>query len=445
MSSDLITIARSGAAAARAALDVTAQNIANANSENYARRSLTLAEVSSTGSVAYYSSNAHAGVRVEQVRRTDSIWLQNEARRTASDLARADAELSGLRGAESAVEQTGIYPALVEFEAALGALRADPLNEALRAAVLEQGRAVADTMRLSDGALQASGAQLRFEAQAGVEAVNNAAQELARVNTALVRTQPGTTGYVNLLDRRDAQLSRLAEQVGVSVSYEPNGAANVRIGDASGPLLVDGAMTGSFAMTANADGTVAFTLDGASAAPASGALAGKALALTAARDLGTELDALALQLVTTVNTAQANGVDPSGAAGGPFFSGTDANTIAIAMSSGSGIATAPAGAPSGSRETGNLDALRSALANDGPTSSADRMLFTVAGKVGTREVTRDALGSLAESASIALMAESGVDLDREAANLVRYQQAFQASGRVIQTAADIFDTILGIR
>lgn len=445
MASDLITIARSGTAAARAALDVTAQNIANANSENYSRRSLTLAEVSTTGSVAYYSSSSHAGVRLEQVRRTDSVWLQNEARRTASDLARADAELTGLRGAESAVEQTGVYPALVEFEATLGALRADPLNEALRAAVLEQGRAVADTIRMSDTALDASGAQLRFEAQAGVDAVNIAAQELARVNTALVRTQPGTTGYVNLLDRRDAQLSKLAEQVGISVSYAANGAANVRIGDASGPLLVDGAVTGSFAMSANADGTVAFTMGGSNAAPASGALAGKALALTATRDLGTELDALALQLVTTVNTAQANGVDPTGAQGHPFFSGTDAGTIAIALTSGTGIATAPAGAPAGSRETGNLDALRSALANGGPTSSADRMLFTVAGKVSTREVTRDALGSLAESASIALMAESGVDLDREAANLVRYQQAFQASGRVIQTAADIFDTILGIR
>jgi flagellar hook-associated protein 1 FlgK len=445
MGSDLITIGRSGAAAARAALDVTAQNIANANSENYSRRSLTLAEVSTTGSVAYYSSNAHAGVRVEQVRRSDSVWLQNEARRTSSDLARADAELAGLRGAENAVEQAGIYPALVEFEASLGALRADPLNEALRAAVLEQGRAVADTLRLSDGALAASGAQLRFEAQAGVGAVNAAAQELARINTALVRTQPGTTGHANLLDRRDAQLAALSGQVGISVSYQPNGVASVRIGDASGPPLVDEASVATYAMSENADGTVTFTLGGTSAAPASGALAGKVLALTAARDLGAELDALAVQLVSKVNAAQAAGVDPSSAPGQPFFSGTDAASIAVVLASGSGIATAPAGAPAGSRETGNLDALRSALANGGPTSAADRMLFTLAGKVGTREVTRDALASLAESASIALLAESGVDLDAEAANLVRYQQAFQASGRVIQTAADIFDTILGIR
>jgi flagellar hook-associated protein 1 FlgK len=37
---------------------------------------------------------------------------------------------------------------------------------------------------------------------------------------------------------------------------------------------------------------------------------------------------------------------------------------------------------------------------------------------------------------------SGVNLDEEAANLIRYQQAYQASGKVLQVAATLFDTIL---
>jgi flagellar hook-associated protein 1 FlgK len=39
---------------------------------------------------------------------------------------------------------------------------------------------------------------------------------------------------------------------------------------------------------------------------------------------------------------------------------------------------------------------------------------------------------------------SGVNLDEEAANLIRYQQAYQASGKVLQVAALLFDTILQI-
>ncbi|MGM0639184.1 MAG: flagellar basal body rod C-terminal domain-containing protein, partial [Pseudomonadota bacterium] len=41
--------------------------------------------------------------------------------------------------------------------------------------------------------------------------------------------------------------------------------------------------------------------------------------------------------------------------------------------------------------------------------------------------------------------ESGVNLDEEAANLLRYQQFYAANARVIDTASTIFDTILGLR
>ena len=49
MASDLLSIAASGARAARSALDVTAQNIANASSDGYGRRSLRIEEVSASG------------------------------------------------------------------------------------------------------------------------------------------------------------------------------------------------------------------------------------------------------------------------------------------------------------------------------------------------------------------------------------------------------------
>ena len=74
----------------------------------------------------------------------------------------------------------------------------------------------------------------------------------------------------------------------------------------------------------------------------------------------------------------------------------------------------------------------------------DSLLFTVSGAVAGRNVTRDALESIAGSARMALEAQSGVDLDQEAMNLVRFQQAFQASGKAMQVATEIFDSLLGI-
>jgi flagellar hook-associated protein 1 FlgK len=39
---------------------------------------------------------------------------------------------------------------------------------------------------------------------------------------------------------------------------------------------------------------------------------------------------------------------------------------------------------------------------------------------------------------------SGVNLDEEATNLLKYQQAYQAAGKVMQIANTIFDTLLSI-
>lgn len=445
MASDMIQIGKSGTIAARTALELTSQNIANANNEDYSRRSLTLAEVTGTGSVAFYSSSALSGVRVDQVRRTDSVFLQNQARRTSGDVARADAELSGIRDAEAAIEQAGIYPAIVEFEASLAALRSDPLNDSLRAAVLENGRTIAETLQIADSALDLAGEQIRFDAASRVEQVNLQSTELARLNAALVRSEPGTSAHVTLLDQRDAQLRAMAEHLDITVEYQPSGAVNVRLGDGSGPYLVSGTTGSTFAMSANVDGTIGFTLDGAAAVPGSGALAGQAQALVAQRDAEAELDGLAASIIAAVNTAQASGIAPDGSAGQPFFGGSDASDISVVLASGAGIATAPAGAGANSRDTSNLDLLRDALANGGPASRADTILFELANSVRSRTITRDALATIADTAQISLAREAAVDLDAEATNLVRYQQAFEASSRVIQVAADIFDTILGIR
>ena len=73
------------------------------------------------------------------------------------------------------------------------------------------------------------------------------------------------------------------------------------------------------------------------------------------------------------------------------------------------------------------------------------LLFDTSSAVSGRRVTRDALESIAASARISLEAQSGVDLDTEAANLLRFQQAFQASGRAMQVASRIFDTLLELR
>jgi flagellar hook-associated protein 1 FlgK len=60
------------------------------------------------------------------------------------------------------------------------------------------------------------------------------------------------------------------------------------------------------------------------------------------------------------------------------------------------------------------------------------------------ELTRDAQEVLLEQAINQREEKSGVNLDEEAANLVRFQQAYQAIAQVVSVANDIFQTILGV-
>ena len=60
------------------------------------------------------------------------------------------------------------------------------------------------------------------------------------------------------------------------------------------------------------------------------------------------------------------------------------------------------------------------------------------------QVEADTQDNILSRAQQAAQSVSGVNLDEEAANLQRYQQAYQAAGKVLATAATLFDTILKI-
>ena len=70
---------------------------------------------------------------------------------------------------------------------------------------------------------------------------------------------------------------------------------------------------------------------------------------------------------------------------------------------------------------------RTGIAAVNPAGKTDKLIFTISSAVQGRTITRDALAAIASTAKITLSAQAGVSLDNEAANLVRYQQAFQAS------------------
>ncbi|MEN8860358.1 flagellar hook-associated protein FlgK [Qipengyuania flava] len=444
MASDLLSIAASGARAARSALDVTAQNIANASSDGYVRRSLRIEEVSASGGAGRIGDISLSGARVAEIRRNADAFLQGEVRRTSGDLQRANVELSGLQNMESALEQSGVFTAVVEFEAVLQQLSSDPVDQSRRAAVVAEASTLANKFNITASGFDAVGDGLRFDAEAEVNDANIIGAELARVNLRLTRAGSGSSDRAALLDQRDQLLERLGGFSSLTTSFAADGTVAVSLGSNPPRSFVQGGTAGTLTSATAADGTLSFAVDGQAMTPGSGSLEGASLALTELASLRQRLDTVAAGIADTVNNAQAAGVALDGTQGQPIFAGTTAGTLRVVMTGGAGLATAPAGAAAGSRDDSNLNALRQSLTALDPAQQLNGVLFDVSSKVAGRAVTQSALDTIATSARISLEQQSGVDLDTEAANLIRFQQAFQASGRAMQAASDIFDTLLGI-
>lgn len=445
MASDLLTIAASGTRAARVALDITAQNIANASTEGYVRRSVTLADLTSPNARASYGDVSQYGVRVVGIERNVDSFLQAEVRRTGSDATRADTLVTGLGNIADAVEQSNLYPAIVDFHKALTHLTSAPTDSSLRAAAVESARTMAQSFNVAAQSLNAAKAGLQFEAGDNVTQVNTLSTSLARLNLQIASDTNPQNNQATLLDQRDSILQQLSQYGDITTSFGTNNTVTVQMGGASGPQLVSGGTANVLAMTTAANGTVAFTLGGSSMTLAGGSLAGHQQALTAAATTSATLDGIANALISAANTAQGNGVALNGTTGQPLFSGSNAGTMALALTSGSQLATAPAGAGSNSQNPGNLTALQTALSTSDIAGQTNALLFTVSAAVNGNSTTRDALDAIAANAKTALSSQSGVSLDTEAANLLRFQQAFQASGKVMQVASTLFDTLLGIR
>ena len=264
------------------------------------------------------------------------------------------------------------------------------------------------------------------------------------MNLRLTRAGAGSSDRAALLDQRDQLLERLSGFTSITTNFESDGTVAVALGANPTQSFVQGGTSQTLSSAVATDGTLSFAVNGQAVTPGSGSLAGASLALTELASVRGRLDTIAASLADTVNNAQAAGVALDGTQGQPIFSGMTAGTLTVVMTQGQGLATAPTGAGAGSRDDSNLNALRQSLASLNPAQQLNGLLFDVSSKVAGRTVTQGALDTIASSARISLEQQSGVDLDTEAANLIRFQQAFQASGRAMQAASDIFDTLLGI-
>ncbi|WP_426339248.1 flagellar hook-associated protein FlgK [Pseudoduganella sp. S-14] len=122
------------------------------------------------------------------------------------------------------------------------------------------------------------------------------------------------------------------------------------------------------------------------------------------------------------------------------ITGNPANNDKFTISPGSGVGDARNGVLLAGLQTKNI-------LDDGHATfqaSYAQMVNFVGNKTREVQIAGAAADTTVEQAQAARDSVSGVNLDEEASNLLRYQQAYQASGKVIQVASELFDTLLSL-
>lgn len=440
---DLLSIGASGTKAYRAALAAISENISNADTANYARRSIRMSEsaVSTSTSLLYVPSATFGGVEIAGVVRASDPYLDAAARITGNQLGSAAARAQWMSDIETALNdgENGVGQLMTAMFASAEILASNPTSETLSVNFLfniEQiitafKQTVTDLRNVSDG--------LGSAATVSVATINDALAELARVNDGLRRVTSGTTAEAQLLDSRDAALATLTSQLDVSIAFGSRG--TVTIQHAGQPIVANGTAS-SFAVTQNADGTLALSLDGTGiSAPGGGALGGLFTSASTNSSRMASVDALAVQFAQDMNSWHQAGFTRAGVAGGPLLSvGTTADSLQLLITSSTDLATASADGTA----NGNLLNIGSIRGTGGAEDGWTQLVSAHATLLTSTLTEERAATARDEQARAARESVSGVDLDLEAAELMRMQQAYSASAKVIQLARETFQSIFDI-
>jgi flagellar hook-associated protein 1 FlgK len=435
--------------AEQGALNVTTNNIANVNTPGYSRQVATLNEGPTVpeGNLVFGQ-----GVTLEQYQSIRDQLLQLRIYDETQQQSGSQAQLNSLTQIEGNFSDPsqGIGGALSAFFNSLSQLSTDPTNMSARQQVLTAATNLTTAFHQSVSALQTIQSGLNQEIPQTVSQINNLTGQIAKLNAQVAQMQGLGQDPGSVQDQRDELIRQLSTLVNVSVTQTEHG---LTLTTANGvPLVVAGQSYVLQASNANGSESVLAQGQDITTQIQGGQIAGT----LHVRDqvipsLLSQLDTLASQFATSLNAKQAAGFDLSGNAGQSFFTGVStvpgaAGSISVAITDPSLVAASSDGSAGSNGNLAQMIAVRDQQLPSG--SSPMDMYSNLVLQVGS-----DAANATADvnSGNLSLQqltdqrsATSGVSLDEETTNMIRFQRAYEAAARVVTTVDSMMQSLLNM-
>ncbi|MDP5239494.1 flagellar hook-associated protein FlgK [Uliginosibacterium sp. 31-16] len=327
--SGLLSISLTGLNAAQAALNTTSNNIANANVTGYNRQQVvqTTADPLFTGA-GFFGQ----GTEISTVRRIYSQFLSEQVLAADTSRVQYDTYYNQIKQVDNLLSDAtaGLSPALEEFFRGVQQVAADPSSVPSRQSMLSTSEALATRFQAMDARFQEIRGGVETQIGQAVNDINTLAKQISSLNNKIVSAQAAGPNVPanDLLDKRDAVVAQLNQQISATATTNLDGTLNVFIG--SGQPLVMGSDVFKLSTTASTTDSSRFSVGikllGGGVVPIpenllSGGVLGGLLgyrsdSLDSAQNA---LGRIALSLVTGFNAQHALGQDLDGQMGGNYF------------------------------------------------------------------------------------------------------------------------------
>jgi flagellar hook-associated protein 1 FlgK len=423
-----------GVQAQQAALDVVAHNIANVETPGYSRQEAVFSASPTlrVDGTKQDGTGAQLGTGVDVLSyrrlRDDFLDLQFRAQNMASGQSDVSAKRLSVVQSDLATASTSDLGTLLDkFWSSWDTLAANPTSTDAKAAVV----GTAQTLAQRFGTLDADIASTGTQATAAISdllsddgPIKPIATELAQLNQQINQAKSAGVSPNDLLDRRDLLLDKLSAYGQVSVSADPTL-------DAAGKPAYPGMIQVSFGGAATplvSQTTATMPTSATLSATPGGQLGGLQDVAAKVNGYRTTLAAMAQSLITSVNSASST----------PIFTGTGATDIAVVATS----ATVSAGVAGGAASDNSVALAIRALRGGAVDTAYSGLVRQIGADVRTATSANTTANSVLASITAQRQTVSGVSMDEEMANMIRFQRGYQAAARALTTMDEMLDTLI---
>ncbi len=405
-----LELGKRGLMAGQASIATTGHNIANANTKGYSRQqvnSITSPSLDVWTSGSVNPGQLGTGVSIESITRVRDRFLDQQYRDQSATVGEWSVKQQTLDRLETAINEpsdTGLRVSMDQLSSAWQDLANDPDSLSAQAVLKERADAFVETAQSMDRSMTNVKDDLNQQLSATMDEANSYLKQIAELNTSILRNPQAN----DLLDKRDVLVEKLSELAPIKVSAQTNGTYNITLRDGNDTSLVNGSTVSNIDATSVING---------------GKLAGINESLTIVANYQDKLTATVKQF------AVANGMSTE-TDKGHLFTGDETNFSIAALE------------------------VNSKLTKDNPpiqnqagdVKKAQSLYQSLVGELGAESQT--AINTSANHEAALMATESrrqsvtGVSLDEEMANLIKYQHSYSAAARMISTTDQMLDTII---